>query len=480
MQRADMGQFDLLSQPWQWWDANRRLALRVAIIAGVLLGSAAFALRPSIQAVVLMLGAATIFAFVRWPAVGLVGLVVGTLTVPFEIGTGTETRVNLAALLIGLLTVVWLLEMIRRRELRLVAAEPIAPLLALLAIVLLAFVAGVQPWLPFARTASLPAQVGGLALFYLSAGAFLLAAHLIHDMRPLQWLTGAFLVTGAVHIAARLVPGGGVVIHLLLGRDALGSLFWVWLVALAFSQAVFNRALAPPWRLALAGLVAATLYDAMGTNRDWLSGWVPALVAIAVILVVGAPRLGPWLLASAGLIVLTNLPRFAPLVASGDNEYSASTRLDAWRILAEIIAINPVLGVGLSNYYWYTPLFPIRGYAVSFNSHNNYIDLAAQTGLLGLGCFLLFVAALGRLGWRLRHRAPEGFPRAYVYGALGGLAGTLVAAGLGDWVVPFVYNIGYSGFRISVLGWLFLGGLVALGQIVARNSLVAGASSATH
>jgi len=36
---------------------------------------------------------------------------------------------------------------------------------------------------------------------------------------------------------------------------------------------------------------------------------------------------------------------------------------------------------------------------------------------------------------------------------------------LADWVLPFVYNIGLAGFRASVLGWLFLGGLVTLEQM---------------
>jgi hypothetical protein len=99
---------------------------------------------------------------------------------------------------------------------------------------------------------------------------------------------------------------------------------------------------------------------------------------------------------------------------------------------------------------------------VSFNSHNNYVDIVAQTGLVGLLCFLWFLAEAALLGWRLRWRVPGGFARAYVYGALGGLAGTAVAAMLGDWVLPFFYNVGLYGFRSSVLGWLFLGGLMSL------------------
>jgi len=66
----------------------------------------------------------------------------------------------------------------------------------------------------------------------------------------------------------------------------------------------------------------------------------------------------------------------------------------------------------------------------------------------------------------LRKTAPEGFARAYVIGALGGLAGTLAAGMLGDWIIPFVYNIGFTGFRASMLGWIFLGGMVAIGQII--------------
>jgi O-antigen ligase len=148
------------------------------------------------------------------------------------------------------------------------------------------------------------------------------------------------------------------------------------------------------------------------------------------------------------------------------DEYSISTRFDAWSILAQIIKINPVLGLGFANYYWYTPLFRIRGYAVSFNSHNNYVDIVAQTGFVGLICFLLFIWQVGWLGWRLREQAPAGFAQAYVYGALGGLAGMVVVGMMGDWILPFFYNIGLSGFRSSMLGWLFLGGLVSLEQMV--------------
>jgi O-antigen ligase len=141
--------------------------------------------------------------------------------------------------------------------------------------------------------------------------------------------------------------------------------------------------------------------------------------------------------------------------------------------MAQIIRISPLLGLGFANYYWYTPLFPIRGYAVSFNSHNNYVDIVAQMGLVGLVCFLWILWEVGRLGWRLRERVPAGFAQAYVYGALGGLAGMVVAGMLGDWVLPFFYNVGLNGLRATTLGWLFLGGLVSLEQMVLAQKLSA-------
>jgi O-antigen ligase len=299
-----------------------------------------------------------------------------------------------------------------------------------------------------------------------------LAACRVDNLRWLKWMTRLFLGLGAVYIAGRLGPGMNRILFL-YSADFQGSLFWTWLVALAFSQAVFNRRLHPGWRAVLGCLALAALYLGLFQRRSWISGWIPPLAALMAILWVARPRLG--LLATViGIIgATTQIQKIISLVMIGDNEYSLMTRLEAWRIVLEIVKVNPVLGLGPANYHNYTPLFPILGWAVQFNSHSQYADLIAQTGLLGLICFIWFFAAVAWLGWRLRRRVPDGFPRAYVYGALGGLMGTLVAGGLGDWVLPFFYNVGLKGFRASILSWLFLGGLVALGRIFATQIEVA-------
>jgi O-antigen ligase len=209
-------------------------------------------------------------------------------------------------------------------------------------------------------------------------------------------------------------------------------------------------------------VVLGALYFTIIDRQSWTSGWLPGLVAIATILATRRPR---WLLIGVAVLLVGAI--LSPQVVNGillggDNAYSLETRLQAWGILLRMVRLNPILGLGPANYYNYTPLFSILGYSVSFNSHNNYLDLLAQTGIAGLACFLWLTGSIGRTIWRTRNRLPDGFPRVYADSALAGLAGMLVAGMLGDWVIPFVYNVGLEGLRAGALAWMFLGAAIAL------------------
>ena len=173
---------------------------------------------------------------------------------------------------------------------------------------------------------------------------------------------------------------------------------------MAFSQALLNGDLHPGWRLVFGGFVLVTIYILFFLKFEDKSGWLSVFVSIAVIIAVRSWHAG---LALVPVVALSALYLWSGLVST--DEYSISTRFDAWLIMAQIIRISPLLGLGFANYYWYTPLFPIRGYAVSFNSHNNYVDIVAQTGVIGLVCVLWFFWEVGRLGLSLRTQAPAGF-----------------------------------------------------------------------
>lgn len=435
--------------------------LTVLIVIGVLIISAMISLivtpPRSIYLLVLLVGGIGILILNRYPPFGVVVLIITALLVPSPYLPG---GLNIAVILLAGLLILWLMRMVVvQRQLKLLPSRTIRPLFVFIVISLLAFGVGQLPWFGNTQHAPMDAQVGGLVIFILGAGAFMLTAHLISDLRWLQRMTWVFLIIGAIHIASWILPLG-------LGRlfqsgATDNSMFWTWLVALAFSQAFINRELRPGWRLMLVGLTLATLYVAYFMNSDWKSGYLPPLVSIAVIIGLRSWRAG-LLLALVGILPAVGLVSEA--IAS--DQYSYSTRLEAWIIILEMLKVNPILGFGPANYYWYTPLFPIRGWYVRFNSHNQYVDILAQTGLAGLISLMWFFAEVGRLGWQLRSRAPEGFAKAYVYGALGGLVGMLSAGILVDWFLPFVYNIGLTGFRGSMLAWLFLGGLVSIEQIL--------------
>lgn len=459
-----------------WLEKNKQTLVRLLVVAIVLLLSVATTWIHSSRRLGLflglLLGLCATLVFLRWPSMGLVMLIVANFVIPFSIDTGTQTSLSITMLLLPILITLWLLDMfILKRRIRLAPSRTVLSLLAFVVAAVLSFGIGQLPWFDFANNAPFFAQLGGLSVFLLSAGTFLLMAHQVRDVLWLQRLTWIFLFLGGIYIVGQLLPSLGSLTTRLIHSRATGSLFWTWLVALAASQAIFNRRLHKGWRLALGGLVLGTFYVSLGRNPGWTSGWLPSLVGLAMILLVGFPRLAPVGILIGAAVAALNAQEIWDFLLLGGNRYSLVTRLEAWRILAEIIKVNPVLGLGPANYYWYTPLFPILGWYVRFNSHNNYVDIVAQNGLLGLACFLWFAWEMSRLCWRLRSQVPSGFARAYIYGALGGLIGTLAAGMLADWVLPFVYNIGLSGFRASMWGWLFLGGVLAIDRIAAEGRL---------
>jgi O-Antigen ligase len=448
-------------KPVTHWIDDNKFAFYKIVIIGAVLFLAAFLIprvlfggqTKLLYFVVLYFVAAGTVILLRWPVLGLIGTIVGGMFVPFAGPSG----LNVAVLGIAVMLGVWFIKMfVEQRKINIYASRPFLPLAVFLIFSLLSFGIGQLPWFTYAEHAPLTAQSGGLAIVIFSLGAFLLTAHLVNDLRWLKALTWVFIFFGMIYVLGRFADWGGIDRIYQSGLSA-GSLFWTWLAALTFGQFFINKSMRMRWRLVLAFCVMLIFYVAIKQAYGWKSGWLPPLVAVTAIIAIRYwRRLLP--LVPIGVLVAY----FIATQSIGTDEYSWGTRLDAWFIVTEIVRVSPLFGLGFANYYWYTPLFPIRGYAVHFNSHSQYVDLLAETGIIGLLIFFWFFGEVARVGLNLRDRVPEGFAQAYVYGALGGLVGTIFAGFLVDWVLPFVYNIGLTGFRASVVGWLFLGGLISL------------------
>jgi len=339
-----------------------------------------------------------------------------------------------------------------------------------LAFTILSFLMGQVPWFP-SPGAPLPAQIVELGLFSLSVCLFLVAGQHIRRLSQLQWLTWVFVIAGTFAVLVQTVPGLAPIGRYTSRPGSVGSVFWTWFVAITVAQALANRQLRMPFRLALLGVAGVALYHGLFQVQSWASGWVPSLVAIGAIVIVRWPRLVfglglvavPIALAVAGDIIAALLV---------EEQYSLYTRQEAWLVLWQIAERSPLLGTGLANYYYYSENFPILGWYVPFISHNNYQDLLIQTGLLGLLAFCWFGLEAVWMTFRLSSRSPSGFATAYALGAFGGAIGSLASGMLGDWIIPFYYNAGVLGFRSSLLFWVFLGGALALRRMLTRSAPV--------
>jgi O-antigen ligase len=157
-------------------------------------------------------------------------------------------------------------------------------------------------------------------------------------------------------------------------------------------------------------------------------------------------------------VLLTQFDTLYATQMTGNEEQGNLLRLDIWTQSLNLTKEHLLLGTGIGGYaLYYMTFMPTQGWA----THSNYLDVFAQTGIIGILIFFWFLFTAVRLGFSLRKQWPSGFAAGYVNGALAGLIGVLVAMYLGDWLIPFVYTQTIEGFRYTVHSWVFLGILAA-------------------
>lgn len=451
---------------------SQNINFRTGIVAATLLLAWVLGQSPNVRFIGISVLLPLVLIILRFPAWGIVGLIVSSLLIPIAIGTGTQTQLPLSFIGIPLLWILWFIgNVVYKRPATAIYSRVTLALLGLIATVTIAFLSGYLPWNAFARLAPLRAQLGGWGLFVFSAGALLLTGIQINSLRWLKILVGVFLACASFLVIGRLTPALASLSQLVVGTAA-GSVFWIWLVVLTAGQLFFNYQMANRVKFVLALLLAGVIYVSFSTSaaREWASGWIPPLMGLVCLGVLKWPRSAIIVFCFAAVAGIIGYRVIGDFVLSGDNAYSLLTRSAATEVLLKIIESNPWLGLGPANYYYYTPLYPILGWYVSFNSHNQYLDLIAQVGIIGLAFFLWTFVELILLAWKLRLLVrADGFALGYVYACISGVISMLVAGALGDWVIPFVYNVGVGGFRASVLGWIFLGGLLSINHLFSKQ-----------
>jgi probable O-glycosylation ligase (exosortase A-associated) len=189
-----------------------------------------------------------------------------------------------------------------------------------------------------------------------------------------------------------------------------------------------------------------------------------ALAAFAAVALKGQWRRGKMLLlaGAVGAVVLFTAPdsfwdRMGTLkqVANKDSgaqvndEGSAEQRLEIWKVARTIIAENPMTGVGLGAYpqahFVYSQRRAFDPTALGYrDTHSTYLNIFAETGLVGMLLFLAIIVATAVDAERARRRfkAVDPYLTKQLYYMLLGLIAYLVAGiwgSYGELVPTYLY-----------------------------------------
>ncbi|GCE11792.1 O-antigen ligase family protein [Tengunoibacter tsumagoiensis] len=160
-------------------------------------------------------------------------------------------------------------------------------------------------------------------------------------------------------------------------------------------------------------------------------GWLALVVALIAILLLGYPRLRPWIytglicmvaLISAFLIGALPEKYLDPILLKAGiidisfvqpthASYANSERVAHWVAGVQMFLEHPFLGVGIGNYgVVYAPTYTVGIFVIPLgHAHNYYINMAAEAGIFALLALLAFLTTSFRAGARSFRRINQAY-----------------------------------------------------------------------
>lgn len=220
------------------------------------------------------------------------------------------------------------------------------------------------------------------------------------------------------------------------------------------------------WLAALLGLAASV---ASGSRGGWLA--LPLLVLALLWRGTAVQRLRALAAAAAASLLLLALPPVQERVQLAWHEYqsqrmdntSIGLRLSFWQLARELGQAHPWLGAGQVGYEQAQRQAVAQqrmpSQAVEFNhAHNEWLDMLAKRGMLGVAALALFYAVpAALLGRQLRsaaRQAPDSQASARQAAALCGLCTVLGFVLFGLTQVMFAHNSGNMMYLLGISLWL--------------------------
>lgn len=434
--------------------------LGLTVLIGLLGGSGR--ILPMLALVALPFMAVSFGASVRYFDTLVVILPLTALVLRFiELPTGTQSTLPASLVLTLGMVAIWVLTMIVRREWQVPASPFTWPLLIFMLICIISLPWGIlwrDPILNMRVMGGnfLVTQVGSLVTMISLMCVPFLVGRFVDQVWKIKFYVGCFIVVGVLMTATQFL---NIRQNILNDRGSWG----LWLTVPLFTMLLFTPTLRWRWRALLIGLIGWHLYLVVGLNSSWLSGWLPTVVAMLLVLFVRSRLVFTILLAVALTFTILGPGReYIEQVMAEEVDEGGMERLDIWGRNFGVIMQHWFLGTGPAGYAPYNmTYFPWD----ARSTHNNHMDILAQFGFVGMGVWLWFTVASVRYGWRVFRQAPEGFLRIVALTAVTGWIGAHVSMIFGDWMLPFAYNQSIAGFSYIVYNWIFLGLMISIDRV---------------
>ncbi len=166
------------------------------------------------------------------------------------------------------------------------------------------------------------------------------------------------------------------------------------------------------------GAAAVVMALALPLQARW------GLLLVAVLVVGGLGLYATGLLPESIVVRLTSFTQYVRFedvrgVGINDANYAVIERLAHWQAGLEMFRYNLWTGVGIGCYEPAYSQFALINWPIALgHAHNYYLNLAAETGLIGLIAYLILWGAVFWQTWRVTRRA-RGLPRGLAIGLLG-------------------------------------------------------------
>ena len=301
-------------------------------------------------------------------------------------------------------------------------------------------------------------QVAEVGLLCLSICAFFFSANVLKDSKWIRRVFSPVVLLGLYFSAHRII-GFDLPIPIVWG-----SLLLAMAIAFVYSRLLFDT-LNRPQKIWFS-IMLAVMVVAAYSNASWLSGWVAVTGVILVVSFFRSKALAALLLA----LILFALFIYPSIYHSIHEESELGGDFDRFIIWADaarmFMNVNPLLGVGPGNYQPYVFLHNTLWFGSNTytTAHSNYVQMAAELGLIGLAVFLWVIIGGLAAGLTAIRRSPPELKWLGV-AATAIVASMAVTAVFGDYIFPSRGNNGIVTFGTTVYTWLIMGAAAAAANL---------------